>query len=71
MKRFIITEDVLEYALADNYIKDSVWLTDYHWYHDNALEFEAWLRAHGCVMPGMIIKFPDLETLSLFMLKWS
>ena len=36
-RRFVVTEDVLEYALADRYIKKCLMLTDYHWYYD-ALE---------------------------------
>ena len=69
-RRFVVTEDVLEYALADKYIKKCLMLTDYHWYCDNEKPFEDWLRIHGCAMPGMIIKFPDEQTMTLFLLRW-
>jgi len=69
-KKFIIVEDYYNYELKERYIPECVWVTDFAWYNENATEFETWIKAHGCVMPGSIVKFPDKTTMTLFLLRW-
>ena len=76
-KKFIVVDDWNDYGYDWNdygsknrYIPRCVWVTNYTWYAENELKFDAWLRTHKCAMPGMIIKFPSEETLTLFLLRW-
>jgi hypothetical protein len=74
MKRFLIVDDYKHYGLDnEEYIPKSAWLLDYAWFNAVDTEINEWLTKYGCIiciMPGMIIKFPDKETMTLFLLKW-
>ena len=70
VQNFIVVDNYDDYGLKDRYIPRCVWVTNYTWYAEIELEIDAWLRTHKCAMPGMIIKFPSEETLTLFLLRW-
>ena len=82
MKRFLIVDDYKHYISwtqnpgnicpLDNeeYIPKSAWLLDYAWFNTVDTEINEWLTKYRCIMPGMIIKFPDEETMTLFLLTW-
>ena len=72
MKRFLIVEDYKHYGLDnEEYIPKSAWLLDYEWFNTVDTEVNEWLKNHNCAMPGMIVKFPDEETMTLFLLTWA
>ena len=69
-KKFIVADDYNNYGLKNLHIPRCVWVTSWTWYKKNEHEIDTWLDAHGCDMPGMIIKFPSEEALTLFLLRW-
>jgi len=69
-QKFIVVDDYNDYGLKNQHIPRCVWVTNYTWYNENDDEISAWVDAHECVMPGMIIKFPSDEALTLFLLRW-
>jgi hypothetical protein len=63
-KRFV----VLEYSLFGKW---SVVLSDYiFWTQENDTLVE-WCTDNGADMSGMVVEFPDEQTLLLFVLRWS
>ena len=71
-KRFLIVDDYKHYQLGDGeHILKSVWVLDYEWFYTVDKEINEWLTEYKCVMPGMIIKFPDEQTMTMFLLRWS
>jgi hypothetical protein len=70
VEKFIVVDDYNDYGLKNQHIPRCVWVTNYTWYNENEYEIDRWLLKHGCIMPGMIIKFPSEEALTLFLLRW-
>lgn len=70
VEKFIVVDDYNDYGQKNLYVPQCVWVTNYTWYNENDHKISAWLDAHECVMPSMIIKFPSEEALTLFLLRW-
>lgn len=69
-QKFLIVDDWNDYGQKNLHVPRCVWVTNYTWYNENEYEIDRWLLKHGCIMPGMIIKFPSEEALTLFLLRW-
>lgn len=63
-KRFI----VLEYSLFNRW---SVILTDYKFWADELEALYDWCDDYGATAGGMVVEFPDQQTLTLFALRWA
>jgi len=70
VEKFIVVDDYNDYGQKNLHIPRCVWVTNYTWYNEIEHEIAAWLQTHKCIMPGMIIKFPSEEALTLFLLRW-
>jgi len=71
MRKFLIINNYQHYEVNNNeYIPTSVWVTDFEWYNTVDTEITEWLLKNGCIMPGLVIKFPSEEVLTLFLLRW-
>jgi len=70
VEKFIVVDDYNDYGQKNLYVPKCVWVTNYIWYNENEHEIGAWVKTHKCFMPGMIIKFPSEEALTLFVLRW-
>jgi hypothetical protein len=57
--RFIFTTDI------------SALIADYMFYTVNADEIDQWLEDRGCERTGMVIKFKDEKTKTMFIMRWA
>lgn len=46
-------------------------LTDFGYWTENLDELVEWCERYGATTTGMIIEFPDEQTMMLFVLRWS
>lgn len=54
-----------------HYIKEYAWIVESHCDDPDVIEFEAWVKKHGCGMPmDLAVLFPDDKTQLLFALRW-
>jgi len=73
LKRFLVIDDysVIHHLDNETFIPKCVWVLDYEWFNTVDKEITEWLNQHKCIMPGMLVKFPDEQTMSMFLLRWS
>lgn len=64
-ERFIVVSDVL--TATDN----MVILTDFRYWADREEELKRWCKDTNSNFSGMIVVFPDSQTLTAFCLRWS
>jgi hypothetical protein len=48
-----------------------VLLSDFNYWANNADKLAEWCENNNCRQEGMLVIFPDKQTLSLFCLRWS
>jgi hypothetical protein len=50
---------------------EHVWYADPVWFSKHIKEIAGWITDHGCRWnAGTIIRFPDKDTLLMFLLRW-
>jgi hypothetical protein len=49
----------------------SIILTDFNYWTEHTDELVEWCTVYGADTSGMVIEFPDEQTMTLFVLRWS